>query len=186
MTEENTPEKTQRKTIRTNWKRELCILLIGMICGGGIFAIYSSLAIRDQVVAACERHLQKNLFLVYETDLPYEDALDLFEKNGAALPHWSVSREFCKMPGNVTVFKMCHREYAGKILSTDNRRFLAAIMPCSMAVYAAENGKTRLVRINPALLESLVDGENSAVFEKQVLPEQEVLLRLCGFKQVTP
>ena len=80
---------------------------------------------------------------------------------------------------------MCHKEYAKKILNTDERRLLASIMPCSMAIYAAENGKTRLVRINPALLEDIVDEDNPAVFEKQVLPEQEVLLKLCGFKQIT-
>ena len=168
-----------------SWKRELCILLIGMVCGATIFAIYSFYMIKDQVVTTCKRHLQENLFLVYETDLSYEDTLTLFERNAASLPNWSVNREYCQLPGNVTVFKMCHKEYAKKILNTDERRLLASIMPCSMAIYAAGNGKTRLVRINPALLEDIVDEENPAVFEKQVLPEQEVLLKLCGFKQIT-
>ena len=72
-----------------------------------------------------------------------------------------------------------------KILNTDDRRLLASIMPCSMAIYATENGKTRLVRINPALLENIADNDNPAVFEKLILPEQEVLLKQCGFKRIT-
>lgn len=168
-----------------SWKRELCILLIGMVCGATLFAIYSFHKIKDQVVTTCERHLRENLFLVYETDLAYEDAVSLFEKNAESLPGWSVNREYCQMPGNVTVFKMCHKTYAKKILNTEDRRLLASILPCSMAIYATEKGKTRLVRINPALLENVVDKENPAVFEKQIMPEQDVLLRQCGFKLIT-
>lgn len=183
-TQEQTPPASKVKPA-VSWKRELCILLIGMVCGATIFAVYSYLEIKDQVVTTCERYLHENLFLVYETDLSYEDAVSLFEKNGAALPNWSVNREYCQMPGSVTVFKMCHREYAKKILNTDDRRLLASIMPCSMAIYATENGKTRLVRINPALLENIADNDNPAVFEKLILPEQEVLLKQCGFKRIT-
>ena len=135
---------------------------------------------KENVLAA----LQGNLFLVYETDCSYEEALNLFEKNAESLPGWSINREYCQLPGDVTVFKMCHKEYAKKILNTDERRKLASIMPCSVAIYATDDGKTRLVRINPALLEEIADQENPAVFEERVLPEQEILLKQSGFKRI--
>ena len=163
-----------------SWKRELCILLIGMVCGASLFAIYVNFKMKENVLAA----LQGNLFLVYETDCSYEEALNLFEKNAESLPGWSINREYCQLPGDVTVFKMCHKEYAKKILNTDERRKLASIMPCSMAIYATDDGKTRLVRINPALLEEIADQENPAVFEERVLPEQEILLKQSGFKRI--
>lgn len=164
-----------------SWKRELCILLIGMVCGASFFAIYVNFKMEENVITA----LQENLFLVYETDCSYEETLNRFEKNATFLPGWSVNREYCQLPGDVTVFKMCHKEYAKKILNTDERRKLASIMPCSMAIYATDDGKTRLVRINPALLEEIADRENPAVFENRVLPEQEILLKQSGFKQIT-
>lgn len=163
-----------------SWKRELCILLIGMVCGASLFAIYVNFKMKENVIAA----LQGNLFLVYETDCSYEEALNLFEKNAESLPGWSINREYCQLPGDVTVFKMCHKEYAKKILNTDERRKLASIMPCSVAIYATDDGKTRLVRINPALLEEIADQENPAVFEERVLPEQEILLKQSGFKRI--
>lgn len=179
---DDTKEKANK--ISPNWKRELCILLIGMVCGAALFAIYSFFAIKDQVVSSCESYLKKNLILTYETDLPYEEALLLFEKNANSLPGWSVNREYCQMPGNVTVFKLCHKEYSKKLLNSEDRRKISTILPCSFAIYATENGKTRLVRINAPLVEKIIDDENSGTFEKQIMPEQDALLRMCGFKPV--
>lgn len=168
-----------------SWKRELCILLIGMVCGGTLFAIFAFLFVRNNIAGSCERYLQNNLLLTYETELSYEEAVALFEKQGAALPGWSVTREYCQLPGNITVFKLCHKEYAKRLLNTERRRSISAILPCSFTIFPTDDGKTRLVRINADLVEKVVDGGDTAIFEMQVMPEQDALLKMCGFKRVT-
>lgn len=166
-----------------HWKRELCVLLLGLVSGATLFAIYSFFMVRAHVVQTCEQYLQKELILTYETELPYNEAILLFEKNAKTLPGWSVSREYCKMPGSITVFKLCHKAYAEKLLNSDNRRKLAAILPCSFAIYPTEDGKTRLVRINAPLVEMAVDSQNTGTFQNRIMPEQDALLKMCGFKQ---
>lgn len=158
------------------WLRELCILLIGIVCGATLFAIYSH--------TTYERNLQSNLFLTYETDLAYDEAVALFEKKASQLPGWSVRREYCQLPANIAIFKLCHKRYAGRLLNTEERRKMAAILPCSFAIYATDNGKTRLVRINGPLLEKVVDGENTMTFQEQIMPEQDALLKMCGFNAI--
>lgn len=186
MDQTTTASATEEKKHRPSWKRELCIFLIGIVCGGTLFAIFSFLKIRQNIEESCERYLQNNLLLIYETDLPYNEAVELFEKQAATIPGWSVTREYCKLPGDIAVFKLCHKEYAKRLLNTDNRRCISAILPCAFSIYPTENGKTRLVRINGALIEKVADpNDDTATFREQIMPEQEVLLKMCGFKRIT-
>ena len=183
MDQTTTPVTEQKKL--SSWKREFCVLLIGIVCGGTLFAIYSFFTVRQNIINSCEHYLENNLLLTYETDLPYDEAVSLFEKQASTIPGWSVTREYCKLPGNIAVFKMCHKEYAKRLLNTDDRRSISAILPCSFTIFPLENGKTRLVRINGALVEKIADSNDStATFKDRIMPEQDILLQRCGFKQV--
>lgn len=168
-----------------SWKRELCLFLIGIVCGGTLFAIYSFFTVRQTVIISCEQYLEDNLLLTYESDLPYDEAVSLFEKHASTLPGWNVSREYCKLPGDIAVFKLCHKEYAKRLLNTDDRRSISAILPCSFTIFPLKNGKTRLVRVNGALVEKIADtNDSTATFKERIMPEQDILLQRCGFKRI--
>ena len=61
-------------------------------------------------------------------------------------------------PGKVKVLKICQPEYAGKMLSQDDSKFVAAMMPCSIAVYVKSDGKVYVSSMNMGLMSKMFSG----------------------------
>ena len=61
-------------------------------------------------------------------------------------------------PGKVKVVKLCQPEYAGKMLSQDDSKFVAAMMPCSIGIYEKSDGKVYVSSMNMGLMSKMFDG----------------------------
>ncbi|MEI6891870.1 MAG: DUF302 domain-containing protein [Pontiella sp.] len=68
-------------------------------------------------------------------------------------------------------FKISHPDHAEQMLLDDNARFLAAMMPCSIAVYEKADGKTYISTLNSALLGRLFGGTAQRVMGGPIAKE---------------
>lgn len=82
-------------------------------------------------------------------------------------------------PGPVKVIKLCHPKYAGPLLSKDDSKFIAVMMPCSVAVYEKSDGNTYVTSMNMDLMSRLFSGEVGSVLS-QVAEEDEIILRFVN------
>lgn len=71
----------------------------------------------------------------------------------------------------VASFKICHPEHAEQVLLDDEARFLSVMMPCSIAVYEKEDGKTYISTMNAALLGRMFGGTVQKVMAGPVAEE---------------
>jgi uncharacterized protein (DUF302 family) len=75
----------------------------------------------------------------------------------------------------VKVFELCHPSHAGKILNADNERIVSSLMPCRVAIYEKEDGKTYISRMNSALMASMMGGLIKEVMA-EAYRENEIIL----------
>lgn len=52
----------------------------------------------------------------------------------------------------VKVFELCKPDHASKILKANEERIVSSMMPCRVAVYTKDDGKTYISRMNSALM----------------------------------
>jgi len=53
---------------------------------------------------------------------------------------------------SVKVFELCHPDHAKKILEANDERIVSSMMPCRVAIYEKNDGKTYVSRMNSALM----------------------------------
>ncbi len=68
-------------------------------------------------------------------------------------------------------FKICHPDHAEAVLKDDDARFLAVMMPCSIAVYEKADGKTYVSTMNSALMGRMFGGTAAEVMAGPVAEE---------------
>lgn len=68
-------------------------------------------------------------------------------------------------------FKICQPDHAEKVLMDDDARFLAVMMPCSIAVYEKTDGRTYISTMNAALMGRLFGGTAAEVMAGPVARE---------------
>lgn len=74
----------------------------------------------------------------------------------------------------VTLVKLCHPDYAKSVLTTD--RHVACMMPCTMAVWEGENGKTYLSKMNMGLMGKMFGGNIAKVMGTKVATDEQQIL----------
>ena len=128
--------------------------------------------------------------MIHENESPYgfDKTVELITENSQA-KGWMVPKtyDFQKTllaagqpdPGRVKVIKICHPKYAGPLLSNDNSKFIAVMMPCSIAVYEKSNGSTYVTSMNMGLMSSLFSGEVGSTLS-QVAEEDRIILRFIN------
>jgi uncharacterized protein (DUF302 family) len=125
--------------------------------------------------------------MVTERQSPYDVETTVRTIAGNATQHgWKVSkiynfRDSLALPGRqamapIQVIEMCQMDYARELLTSGRNRFVAAMMPCAVAVYEKEDGKTYVASMNVGLMGRLFGGEISKVMAK-VGHDDEVILR---------
>ena len=67
--------------------------------------------------------------------------------------------------------KICQPDYAERVLKDDDARFLAVMMPCSIAVYEKNDGKTYVSTMNTGLMGRLFGGTAAEVMAGPVAKE---------------
>ena len=71
----------------------------------------------------------------------------------------------------VASFKICHPDHAEAVLEDDDARFLAVMMPCSIAVYEKTDGKTYVSTMNSGLMGRMFGGTAAKVMAGPVAEE---------------
>jgi uncharacterized protein (DUF302 family) len=106
------------------------------------------------------------MFLVSESKYGFSETVDMIESVSKE-KGWTVSHIYnlqATMSKNgyqvkpVTVFSLCKPQIAYQVLSSDNERPVAAMMPCRVAVYETKDGKTYVSRMNAGILSSMLTG----------------------------
>ncbi len=113
----------------------------------------------------------KLMFSVSESKYDFATTKALIEKatpeNQWSMPHQYDLQATMKKHGfdvdPVTVFSICKPDIAVKILGNDVNRHISAMMPCRVAIYEKEDGKTYIARMNAGLLAKLLGNEVNAV-----------------------
>jgi uncharacterized protein (DUF302 family) len=128
--------------------------------------------------------------MVHENESPYEfdKTVELITGN-AKERGWMVPKtyDFQKSliaagqpdPGRIKIIKLCHPKYAGPLLRKDDSKFIAVMMPCSVAVYEKSDGNTYVTSMNMGLMSSLFSGEVGSTLS-QVAEEDEIILRFVN------
>lgn len=74
----------------------------------------------------------------------------------------------------VKIVELCHPDYAKRVL-TDNRE-LAAMMPCSIAVYEGDDGKVYVSKMNTGLMGKMFGGTVAEVMGGAVAEDEKAIL----------
>lgn len=78
----------------------------------------------------------------------------------------------------VASFKICQPDHAEQVLLDDDARFLAVMMPCSIAVYEKADGKTYISTMNSALMGRMFGGTAQKVMGGAVAEETAAFIEL--------
>ena len=115
------------------------------------------------------------------------------ESNGWVIPqkgngnpaylHKSVKKHLNKDILPVAVIKLCHPDYAHRILSDDDARFVSVMMPCSISVYQKADGKTYVSNMRTAKMGSMMGGTIEEVMDGPVSGDQEKMLSFLNGEQ---
>lgn len=107
--------------------------------------------------------------MVHENESPYDfdKTVELIQANAKA-QGWVVPKVYDFQqsliknkqpdPGKVKIIKVCHPDYAGALLLEDDSKFVAAMMPCSIAVYEKSDGKVYVSTMNMGLMSKMFTG----------------------------
>jgi uncharacterized protein (DUF302 family) len=86
----------------------------------------------------------------------------------------SLAQHGVTLPRRVKVVKLCHPHYAGSVLQTD--RQMAAMMPCSIAVYEDDDGTVRVSKLNTGLMGKMFGGNVARVMGEHVARDEAKML----------
>jgi len=83
--------------------------------------------------------------------------------------------KFGKEVRPVMVFELCHPDHAGKILVSDDERIVSSLMPCRVAIYVKEDGKTYISRMNSGQMAGMMGGLIAEVMDDAARENEEIL-----------
>lgn len=66
----------------------------------------------------------------------------------------------------VLVFDACSGKYSSDLLSRDETRFVASMIPCRVAIYQTSTGKVIISRMNSVAMAGMVGGHAGTVIKK--------------------
>jgi uncharacterized protein (DUF302 family) len=146
-------------------------LLIGLVVGAGgvLLAGYLLLPGRmiqvmpsrfghDETVAALQKAIEANGWVVQGT----KDLQKALAKHNQ------------KLDRRVTVIQLCKPEYAKSVLDSD--RHVACLMPCTIAVWEGDDGKTYLSKMNTGLMGTMFGGNIARVMGDAVSGDIRAIL----------
>ncbi len=162
-------------------KKIPAVFLLGM-CSGAV------------LILLCTGFFLKTFLIEeYKSEVPYKRFIMEFpDKIMELQPAWSVNRDHCMIPvvgkpgqeRQLSVYRLCNKEYAMAMLEQVETRRISAILPCSFAVYETADGGTGLARLNTTFAAWLVGGVPASIFSERIAPFQEKLLNSFNFKEI--
>lgn len=167
-TEENAPQDTTTCCGKT---AGLWGLLIGLVLGAGGAALLGYLLLpgkmiqvkpsrfgHDETVAALTKAIEANGWVVQGTK-------DLQK---------ALAKHKQKIDQRVTVIQLCKPEYAKSVLDSD--RHVSCLMPCTIAVWEGDDGKTYISKMNMGLMGKMFGGNIARVMGDAVSGEIRTIL----------
>ena len=160
------PAKSNRKI----WVAGVVGAMIGFVlCGIVVFTAMPSLMIVtresklgfDETIAALEKRIPEHGWVISGDQL-----IDMNK---------SMAKHGVTFKPRVKLVKLCNAEYAKSVLTSD--RHISCMMPCSMAVWEADDGKVYLSEMNMALMAKMFGGNIAKVMGKNVVHDEEEMLQ---------
>lgn len=74
----------------------------------------------------------------------------------------------------VTLLKICHPQYAQRVLETD--RNVSVMMPCSFSIWESDEGKVYISGMNTGLMGKMFGGNVARVMGRQVARDEKQML----------
>lgn len=115
---------------------------------------------------------------------PFEKTVEIIVSN-AQTQEWSVPKvyDFQALliekgeadPGKIKVIKLCKASIASKMLTPDDSKYVGAMMPCSVAVYEKQDGKTYVSSMNMSLMATMFGGEVGDILDQVATEEEHIL-----------
>ena len=127
------------------------------------------------------------MLIEVESPLGFEETLARIEANAKDLG-WKVPKkwkvDFQKNMQKITdtdigpnqVLKMCEPFAAAKLLVKDEYKQLAAMMPCTIAVYQKSNGKTYVAMMNLEVMGAMYGGDVKDMAD-ELAPQMDQMLK---------
>lgn len=98
----------------------------------------------------------------YDFDTTVSKLSDVIGENGWKVIFTHDLQETMRKNGKdvlkVKVVELCKPDYAYQILSKDDLRIYANMMPCRISIYEKADGKTYVSRLNSALMSAQIGG----------------------------
>lgn len=98
----------------------------------------------------------------YDFDTTVSKLSDVIGENGWKVIFIHDLQETMRKNGKdvlkVKVIELCKPDYAYQILSKDDLRIYANMMPCRISIYEKADGKTYVSRLNSALMSAQIGG----------------------------
>jgi uncharacterized protein (DUF302 family) len=86
----------------------------------------------------------------------------------------SMAKHGVTLEPQVRVIQLCQPEYAKDVLTTD--RYVASLMPCSIAVYESDEGRVCVSKMNTGLMGTLFGGNIAKVMGGKVAKDEQAIL----------
>ena len=161
--------------------REIDRLLAGVLACAAI--IWGGATIADPQAAPG----RFDMLVEVSSPLGFEETLERLEQNAKALGwkvpgKWKVDfqRNLEKVTGTDIgpnrVLKMCEPNAAAKLLLKDEYKQLAAMMPCTIAVYQKSDGRTYISMMNLKAMGQMYGGDVLTMTE-ELGPQMDQMLR---------
>jgi len=166
-------EKNEVLTAKSNrkiWVAGVVGATIGFVLSGiVVFTAMPSLMIVtresklgfDETIAALQKRIPEHGWVI-SGDQPIDMNKSMTKHGVTFKPH-------------VKLVKLCNAEYAKSVLTSD--RYISCMMPCSMAVWEADDGKVYLSEMNMALMAKMFGGNIAKVMGKKVVYDEEEMLQ---------
>ncbi len=137
-----------------------------IICGVLVFQLMPGMMIItkecnqnvEETVKALETSIEKNGWVV----------------SGVSDMNHSMAKHGVEFGPAVRLVKLCKPEYASSILTSD--RQVSCMMPCTMAVWEGDDGKTYLSKMNLGLMAKMFGGNIAEIMGGKVVEDESLML----------
>jgi len=118
-----------------------------------------------------------------ESSLSFDETVSAIEKaitdqgwisSGTTDMQLSLAKHGNEFPYQVKIIKLCHPQYAKDVLTTD--RYVACLMPCSIAVWEGDDGKVYISKMNTGLMGKMFGGNIATVMGERVARDEQAIL----------
>lgn len=120
----------------------------------------------------------------HESTLPFDETVTAIEEaveaqgwvvSGTMNMNQSLAKHGVDFSPQVRIIKLCKPDYAEKVLRDD--RYVAPLMPCSIAVAEADDGKVMVYKMNTGLMGRMFGGTVAEVMGGPVAQDEKAILK---------